>query len=127
MSEPCGLLAESMRMKVVSANTDSVVVKMPVAGNAQPFGVLHGGANAALIEEAGSRLALLNAPSGRVAVGTELNVSHLAPAHTGYVTATAHITKLSSSSLVSSVEIRNDAGDITAIGRITCVFLAAPR
>lgn len=97
-----------------------------VAGNRQPVGLLHGGANAVLVEHAASVLALLHAPQGKTAVGTELNVSQLRAATTGHVTARATIISRARSSVCSSVEIHDDDGVLTAVGRMTNVFIAVP-
>ncbi len=78
-------------------------MRLPVAGNRQPAGMLHGGANAVLVEQAASVLALLHAPEGKTAVGTELNVSQLRAATAGYVTARATtISRMRSSHACSS-------------------------
>ena len=49
---------------------------MPVEGNRQPYGLLHGGASVVLAESLGSTLAQLNAPEGRQAVGVDINATH---------------------------------------------------
>ena len=49
---------------------------MPVEGNTQPYGLLHGGASAVLAETLGSVGAVLHAGEGRIAVGVDLNVTH---------------------------------------------------
>src|SRR5881397_1720363 len=73
-------------MTLVEVSPDRVVGTLPVAGNLQPYGLLHGGANAVLAETLGSMAAALNAPPGYVAVGLELSCTHHRAARSGTVT-----------------------------------------
>ena len=120
-----GELGIRMGMEILRLDAAEVALRLPVQGNRQPVGLLHGGANAVLVEHAASVLALLNAPEGKTAVGTELNVSQLKAATSGHVTARATVISQARSSICSSVEIRDDDGVLTAIGRMTNVFIAA--
>lgn len=126
MNQYLGELALRMGVDILRADQDEVVLRLPVTGNRQPVGLLHGGANAVLVEHAASVLALLHAPQGKTAVGTELNVSQLRAATTGHVTARATIISRARSSVCSSVEIHDDDGVLTAVGRMTNVFIAVP-
>lgn len=119
-------LAARMQVTVLSASVSEVVEQIPTAGSLQPFGVLHGGANAFLVEDAASRLALLNAPEGRIAVGTELNISQLAPNLTGTATAYAKVIRAGHRSLTAHVDIVDPENELTATGRMTCVFIRQP-
>lgn len=118
-----GELGNRMGMEILELDASEVVVRLPVLGNRQPIGLLHGGANGVLVEHAASVLALLNAPDGKTAVGTELNVSQLKSALEGHVTARATIISRARSSICSNVEIRDDDGVLTAVGRMTNVFI----
>lgn len=118
-----GELAHRMGIEFIQADADSVVLRMPVEGNRQGAKILHGGANGVLVEHAGSILAVFNAPAGRVPVGSELNVSQLRPAHKGYVTARATLISRARSSICTSVEVRDDTGELTAIGRLSLVYI----
>ena len=71
-----GTLMERMHIELVEASAQRMVGRMPVEGNTQPYGLLHGGASAVLAETLGSVGAVLHAGSGRIAVGIELNVTH---------------------------------------------------
>ncbi|MDO5025788.1 MAG: PaaI family thioesterase [Trueperella sp.] len=121
-----GELAQKFGAEVISASKDEIQVRIPIAGHQQPLGVLHGGANAFLVEDAGSRLAWLYAPDGRFAVGTELSMSNLRPGTGDY--ATAHATPIfaGGSSFVARVEIYTDDGTHIASGRMTSVFVKIP-
>src|SRR5690242_19794474 len=71
-----GTLAHRMGITIVSASGTEVVATMPVAGNIQPFGLLHGGASCVLAETIGSLGAALHAGGGRVVVGIEISATH---------------------------------------------------
>ncbi len=126
MTDLLGELARNMGTELLRAEKDTVVMRLPVEGNRQIFGLLHGGANGVLVEHAASLLGMLNAPEGRVAVGTELNVSQLHSATAGKVTATATLLNIGRSSLCSHVEIHDESGTLTAVGRMTVVFIPDP-
>ena len=82
-------LGSRMGMEWLVTTPDLVSARLPVEGNTQPFGLLHGGASAVLAESVGSVLANLNAGADRFAVGIELSCSHHRSAHHGFVTALA--------------------------------------
>lgn len=117
----------SFGFEVLEQSAERVRIRVPVEGNRQAFGILHGGVNAALVEEAGSRVSYHRRPEGRVPIGTEINCSNLRPAHDGYVTATATPISDGKSSSVTHVEIHNDDGELTAVGRMTCVYIKDER
>src|SRR5690606_26042236 len=73
---PRGTLTERLGIEFLSASPERVVARMPVEGNTQVVGVLHGGAWAALAETVASVAASLHAGEGRGAVGVDLNASH---------------------------------------------------
>ncbi|MFY9263011.1 MAG: PaaI family thioesterase [Actinomycetaceae bacterium] len=118
-------LAAKMGVVVTAVATDCVVEEIPTATNIQPFGLLHGGANAFLVEDAGSRLAIVNCPENKLTVGTELNISHLAPNRTRLARATARPIRISQSSAVVNVDIHDENGVLTATGRLTCVYITS--
>ena len=74
---------------MVEATPERLVATMPVAGNTQPYGLLHGGASVVLAETLGSFGAALHAGPGRVAVGLDINATHHRAARSGVVTGTA--------------------------------------
>src|SRR5919109_2796537 len=71
-----GQLGERMGVKVLEASPDKVVGTVPVEGNRQPYGLLHGGASAVLAETLASVGAMLHAGPGKIAVGVDLNCTH---------------------------------------------------
>src|SRR2546427_7510040 len=81
-----GTLAHRMGIKILSASGTEVVATMPVAGNIQPYGLLHGGASCVLAETLGSLAAALHAGPDRITVGVEINATHHRAATAGHVT-----------------------------------------
>lgn len=118
-------LDKTLAITVEAHTADICTVSMPTAHAHQPYGVVHGGINGVLVEHAGSLLALTNAPEGKIAVGTELSVSHVAPNATALVRATARVLKVTRSSFITSVIVSDERGEMTAAGRLTCVFISA--
>ncbi|ACV79375.1 hotdog fold thioesterase [Nakamurella multipartita] len=86
LREMRGELAERLGIEITEFTRDRVVATMPVAGNRQPFGLLHGGASAALAETMGSFHGSL-VGGGRAPLGIDLNCTHHRSATDGLVTA----------------------------------------
>ena len=80
-------LDEKLGIEITDWDPGRVTAQMPVEGNTQPYGLLHGGATCSLVEAVGSYAAALGAgPNARV-VGIELNASYHLAATSGHVTA----------------------------------------
>lgn len=120
MSE--GTLDERMGITLLEASADRVVATMPVAGNTQPFGLLHGGANVVIAESVGSIGANLAAGPGRYAVGLDINATHHRSARSGNVTATATALSVGRTVAAYDVVITDDQGRRTCSARITCML-----
>lgn len=120
-----GTLMERMGIEVVEAKPGRVVGRMPVAGNTQPYGLLHGGASVVLAESLGSLAAALHAGPDRVAVGVEVSAAHHRAARGGVVTGVA--TPLSEGGNLASYDIvitdEQDRRICTA--RLTCMLRSA--
>src|SRR5919107_3228218 len=86
MQATMGELNERLGVVFLEATPERVVATMPVEGNHQPYGLLHGGASVALAESLGSTIAMLNCPPDRAAVGIEINATHHRSALSGLVT-----------------------------------------
>ncbi len=84
---PRGALVEKMGIELVEVEPSRVVARMPVEGNTQPLGLLHGGASAVLAETLASVGGWLNAPD-RMVLGLEIKVNHIRPAGEGWLTGT---------------------------------------
>lgn len=104
---------------------DYLCGEMPVDHRTiQPMGILHGGASVALAETLGSVAANLVVDRQKKAcVGLEINANHLKSVHSGKVTGTARPIHIGSSTQIWSIEIRNEAGQLTCISRITMAVL----
>lgn len=118
-----GEFGELCAMNIVENTAETVCVRMPVAGKRQPFGLLHGGANAVLVEHAASLLATHHCPPERIPVGSEVAVQHLRPVRDGYVEGRAHILALSSTGATIGVEIYDGEGNHSASGTLTALFI----
>lgn len=118
-----GQLAERMGIETVEATAERIVMTMPVEGNRQPFGLLHGGATGVLIETAGSIAGTLHAMSmGKVGLGIELSVSHHRAATDGVVTCTATAVSLGRTLATYHCEVTDASGRRIATGRLTCAL-----
>lgn len=124
--DTAGTLVERMGMQLLEVGAQRTVARMPVEGNTQPYGLLHGGASAALAETVGSVAAAAHAGAGRLAVGVDLNATHHRAVREGWVTAEA--TPLSLGRSVASYEIlvRDDAGRRVCTARLTCMLRDRP-
>ncbi|WP_156756310.1 hotdog fold thioesterase [Actinokineospora pegani] len=115
------LLADKLGIEVVDWTPARLVATMPVEGNLQPYGLLHGGANAVLAETVGSIAAALNAPEGKLVVGLELSCTHHRAARSGVVTAVCEPLHLGRSTSTFEIVITEESGKRTCTARLTCV------
>lgn len=120
------VLPTKMGIEVVEWDPKRVVGTMPVAGNLQPYGLLHGGANATLAETLGSVAAVLNAEEGRVALGLELSCTHHRAARSGIVTGVATPVHVGRSTSTFEIVITDDQGKRTCTARLTCIVRDRP-
>ena len=113
-------------LKLVEVGPERIVGTVPVEGNRQPYGLLHGGVNAAIGESLGSVLAALHAGPNRAAMGLELSCTHHRAARDGLVTGVC--TPLHIGNTVSTFEtvITDEQGRRTATVRLTCLLRDRP-
>jgi 1,4-dihydroxy-2-naphthoyl-CoA hydrolase len=121
-----GTLGEKMGIEFIEVSPERVVARMPVAGNTQPFGLLHGGASLMLAETLGSVGAMMHAPEGEIAVGIEISGTHHRAARAGYVTGTATPLSLGRTLATYEVLITDDEGRRICTSRITCLIRPKP-
>ncbi|MEI7696519.1 MAG: PaaI family thioesterase [Actinomycetes bacterium] len=119
-----GALGIKMGIEIIEASPQRLVATMPVEGNTQPLGLLHGGASVVLAETLGSVGAALHAGPGRMIVGVDINATHHKSATEGVVTAVATALSLGKTLCSYDVVITNDKGERTCTSRITCLILA---
>jgi uncharacterized protein (TIGR00369 family) len=119
-----GALDKKMGIEILEASPERLVGRMPVEGNTQPFGLLHGGANVVLAESLGSVGTHLHAGPDRRIVGVDINATHHKSATSGFVTGVATAVSLGKTLCVYEIVITNETGQRTCSARITCMILA---
>ena len=117
-----GTLSERMGITFVEASPERIVATMPVQGNNQPYGLLHGGASVVLAETLGSVGAALHAGEGRIAVGLDINATHHRGVRSGLVTGTATPLSLGRTLASYEVVIMDEDGNRLCTSRITCLL-----
>jgi 1,4-dihydroxy-2-naphthoyl-CoA hydrolase len=119
-----GELGARLGIVVTEASPERVVGTMPVTGNTQPFGLLHGGASCVLAESLGSVGASLHAAElfGGYALGVEISATHHRSARDGVVTGVA--TPIHRGGLVATYEIvvTNSDNERICTARLTCLL-----
>jgi uncharacterized protein (TIGR00369 family) len=120
-----GTLIERMGIEVLEATPERLVATMPVAGNTQPYGLLHGGASVVLAETLGSIGAGLHAGPGRIAVGLDINATHHRAARSGLVTGTATLLSAGRTLVSYDIVVTDEEGRRTCTSRITCLLREA--
>jgi 1,4-dihydroxy-2-naphthoyl-CoA hydrolase len=114
-----GALAEKMGLEFTEFSVERCVATMPVEGNTQPVGLLHGGAYVVLGESLGSMAANLHAGPGRLAVGVDINATHTGSARFGTVTGVCTPVHLGRSITVHEIVVTDDQGRRCSTIRIT--------
>ncbi|MEZ7996182.1 MAG: PaaI family thioesterase [Aquiluna sp.] len=114
-----GDLADRMGIELKELSAEKAVATMPVSGNTQPLGVLHGGAHAVLGESLGSFAANVHAHPWGYAVGIEINATHHSSATEGVVTGTCTAVKLGRSLTSHEIKVTDEAGKLLSTIRIT--------
>ncbi|NYG57922.1 uncharacterized protein (TIGR00369 family) [Nocardioides daedukensis] len=126
MPEGQGALNEKMGVEVIEVTPERIMATMPVAGNTQPYGLLHGGASVVLAETLGSIGSAIHAWPDKIAVGVDINATHHRSATGGVVTGVATPAHLGRSSCTWEIVITNEEGKRLCTSRITCALIAAP-
>ena len=119
-----GALAAKMGMEFLEFSVERCVATLPVEGNTQPVGLLHGGAYVVLGESLGSMAANLHAGPGRLAVGVDINATHTRSATSGIVTGVCTPIHLGRSMTVHEIVVTDDQGRRCSTIRITNMIKA---
>lgn len=114
-----GPLADKMGIELLELSAERSVATMPVLGNTQPLGLVHGGAYVVLGESLGSTSANVHAHPNGYAVGIEINATHHKSATAGVVTGTCTAIKLGRTLTTHEVKVTDEAGDLLSTIRIT--------
>ncbi|MEN3583538.1 hotdog fold thioesterase [Streptomyces sp. ZYX-F-203] len=117
-----GHLGTRMGVRVREASAERVVGVMPVEGNTQPYGLLHGGASAVLAETLGSIGTMLHGGASKVAVGVDLNCTHHRGVRSGTVTGVATPVHRGRSTATYEIVISDDEGRRVCSARLTCLL-----
>ena len=122
-----GALGERMGIEITEATPERVVGTMPVEGNTQPYGLLHGGASVVLAETLGSVGSAVHAHPDKLSVGVDINATHHRSATSGTVTGVATAIHLGRSSACYEVVITDERGKRVCTARITCALMPRER
>lgn len=116
-----GDLLKKMGLEWLQAEPHRVVARIPVEGNTQPFGLLHGGASGVLAESIASIGAWL-ADTSKIVLGVELKVNHIRPGRTGSITGVGTPLHTGSSLAVWEIRMFDDQDRMTAFSTCTVAF-----
>lgn len=112
-------------IEFVEVGDDFLTARVPVDHRThQPYGLLHGGVSVVLAETLGSCGAVFASPEGWRAVGLDINANHLRGVSSGWVTGTARPVHIGRTTQVWQIDMRNEAGQMTCVSRITMAMLA---
>ena len=126
MPQGMGALNDKMGIVITEISEDRLVATMPVEGNTQPYGLLHGGASVVLAESLGSMGSAIHAYPDKVPVGVDINATHHRAATSGLVTGTARPIHLGRTTTAFEIVITNEAGKRVCTSRITCALVPVP-
>lgn len=115
-----------MGIEVIEASAERLVATMPVEGNTQPYGLLHGGASVVLAESLGSIGSALHAGPDKVVVGVDINATHHRAARAGLVTGVATPLSVGRTLSVWEIVISDEEGKRVCTSRITCLIRERP-
>lgn len=118
-------LAETLDIKFTHIGDNSLMAEMPVAAKThQPYGLLHGGASAALAETVGSVASWLCIdPEKQTCVGIEINCNHVRGKKDGVVTARVEPIHIGATTHVWDIRITDERGKLVCVSRLTCAVL----
>ena len=120
-----GTAVSHLGIEFLEVGDDFIRARVPVdARTIQPYGLLHGGVSVVLAETLGSCGAAYCAPPGERVVGLDINANHLKGTTSGWVTGITRPVHIGRSTQVWAIELRNDAGALTCVSRITMAVLA---
>ena len=120
-----GTAVQHLGMEFLEVGDDFITARVPVdARTKQPYGLLHGGVSVVLAETLGSCGAAFSCPPGHRAVGLDINANHLKGATSGWVTGTTRPVHVGRTTQVWQIDLKNDAGELTCVSRITMAVLA---
>jgi uncharacterized protein (TIGR00369 family) len=114
-----GELAVKMGIEFLECSAEYSVARMPVEGNTQVVGLLHGGAHVVLGESLGSISSAIHAGPGRYAVGIEINATHSRSITSGWVTGTCRALSLGRTLATHEIVMTDEEGNRLSTVRMT--------
>ena len=127
MPHGMGGLNEKLGVEITEFSAERVVGTMPVEGNTQPYGLLHGGASVVLAETLGSVGSAVHAHPDKLSVGIDINATHHRSATSGTVTGVATAIHLGRTMASYEVVITDERGKRVCTSRITCALMPRDR
>ena len=119
-----GTAPEHLGIEFLEVGDDFITARVPVDHRTkQPYGLLHGGVSVVLAETLGSCGAIYCTPPGHHVVGLDINANHIRAATSGWVTGRTTPVHVGRSTQVWAIELRNEAGNLTCVSRITMAVL----
>ena len=118
-------MTSTIGIEITDIGDDFICGKMPVDGRTtQPFGLLHGGASAALAETLGSIGGGIKVYSNNeTVVGIEINANHLKSVRDGWVYGKAMPIRIGKKIQVWNIEITNEDDDLICVSRLTLAVI----
>lgn len=118
-------MGSCLGMEFTEIGPDYLRAMMPVDNRTrQPYGLLHGGASAALAETVGSvASALIIDPEKQICVGLEINANHIRGVRDGYVHAIVKPLHIGGTTHVWDIRITDDNEKLVCISRLTVAIL----
>jgi len=115
---------DHLGIEFLEVGDDFITARVPVdKRTCQPYGLLHGGVSVVLAETLGSCAAACASPEGTRVVGLDINANHLRAATSGWVTGITRPVHIGRTTHVWAIELRNEAGELTCVSRITMAIL----
>ena len=122
-----GQLVQRMGIEFQKLTAEESIATMPVEGNRQVIGLLHGGAHVVLGESLGSLSSAIHAGPGRIAVGIEINATHSRSVSEGVVTGTCRALVLGRTLCTHEIVMTDEQGRRLSTVRMTNYLKDAPR
>lgn len=117
-------LVDRLGIRYTRLTDDSLEAEMPVdVRTVQPFGLLHGGASAALAETLGSMAGFLTSQEGQCVVGTEISATHHRAVTGGTVRGVCTALHLGKNSQTWDIAIYDDKGRRCCTSRLSTAIL----
>ena len=117
-----GMLTTRMGVEFLELSAEHSVARMPVEGNTQVIGLLHGGAHVVLGESLGSISSAIHAGPGRIAMGIEINATHSRSVTSGWVTGICDAISLGRTLATHEIVMRDEEGNRLSTVRMTNIL-----